>query len=641
MERIRRYIRAKSAPVPRGTWRAVLMPYAKALLIVAAGTLLRLWMDPDRDRSAFVISFVAMLLASWAGGLSGGLLAQTVAILIELTVFVRPAEAPPPSLMRALSGLGAYYFVGVLVAVLGDAMRAAERRAAAEAQEARAQREQLRATLSCIGDAVLATDAHGLLTMMNPAAELLTGWTSAAAVGRPIDEIFCITDERSQQSAESPVTRVLSVGSVAQCQQPLRLMARDGRWVPVDYSAAPIRDGDGRTTGIVLSVRDETERRRREQELRDADRRKDEFLATLAHELRNPLAPISTGLALLKLAAHEPKTVDEVRTTMERQTQHMVRLIDDLLDVSRITRGKLQLRQKEVELAEVVRNAVDATQSMIDQARHRLAIRLPATAIRIFADPNRLAQVLTNLLHNAAKYTPSGGQIELTVTEDARHIRIAVSDTGLGIPSEMHERIFDMFTQVNGSMEMGGGGLGIGLTLVKSLVEMHGGTIEVESAGANQGSRFTVVLPAELRVTAIGQTPPEAPTSVAMARRRVLVVDDNRDAAETLGTMVGLLGHEVKIAFDGADAVAAAESWQPDVILMDIGMPRMNGYEAARQIRGAGWGREMLLIATTGWGQEDDRRRTKEAGFDHHLVKPVEAARVQELLAGVCTAATA
>jgi len=214
-----------------------------------------------------------------------------------------------------------------------------------------------------------------------------------------------------------------------------------------------------------------------------------------------------------------------------------------------------------------------------------------------------------------------------------------VSDTGLGIPAEMQEHIFEMFAQVNRSMETGGGGLGIGLTLVKSLVEMHGGTIEVHSDGANQGSQFTVLLPAELLVLGTGPPASEELSAVAVTRRRVLVVDDNRDAAETLAAMVGLLGHEIRIAYDGAEAVATAEAWLPEVILMDIGMPRLNGYEAARQIRAAGWGREMLLIATTGWGQDDDRRRTREAGFDYHLVKPVEQTVVQELLAGSCEAA--
>ena len=626
--------------VPRIGWRAVLSPYVKALLIVAAGTLIRLWIDPDRGRSSFTITFVAVLLAAWAGGLPATLLIQTAVLLFEMAYFGRPAGGPSLTWTRLLTSLGLYYFIGILVAVLGEFMRAAQRRAAAEASEARAQRERLRATLACIGDAVLATDAQGRLTMMNPAAELLTGWTSAAALGRPITDIFCITDEQSQQAAESPVTRVLSIGTVVHRDRPLRLLARDGRWVPVDYSAAPIRDAAGATIGIVLSVRDETERRRTEQELRDADRRKDEFLATLAHELRNPLAPISTGLALLKLAAHEPHTIDEVRTTMERQTQHMVRLIDDLLDVSRITRGKLQLRKAPVELAQVVQNAVDATRPFIDQAGHQLTVKLPERPLRLLADPNRLAQVLTNLLHNAAKYTPSGGRIELLVEDDAQHIRIRVSDTGLGIPAEMQEHIFEMFAQVSRTMETGGGGLGIGLTLVKSLVEMHGGTIEVSSAGANQGSQFTVLLPAELLVPGNAQPAEAEPLEFGTAKRRVLVVDDNRDAAETLGAMVGLLGHEVKIAFDGVEALQAAELWLPDAILMDIGMPRLNGYEAARQIRAAGWGREMLLIATTGWGQEDDRRRTKEAGFDFHLVKPVEQTVVQALLAGSCEPAT-
>ena len=320
---------------------------------------------------------------------------------------------------------------------------------------------------------------------------------------------------------------------------------------------------------------------------------------------------------------------------MQRQTQHMVRLIDDLLDVSRITRGKLQLRQSALDLADVIHNAVTATRPFIDQGNHRLSVHLPQQAIWLNADPNRLTQVLTNLLHNAAKYTPPGGRIELSAERDNGQVRVTVADTGVGIPAEMQQQVFEMFAQVDRSLETGSGGLGIGLTLVRSLVELHGGTVEVHSDGLNRGCQFTVRLPALESAEAAEPSPPVADAVPASGRKlRVLVVDDNRDAAETLAHLVGLLGHEVHLAYDGEEAVAAATAGQPDVILMDLGMPKLNGYDAARQIRAASWGQELLLIATTGWGQEDDRRRTKEVGFDHHLVKPVEMRVLHDLLAG-------
>jgi CheY-like chemotaxis protein len=384
----------------------------------------------------------------------------------------------------------------------------------------------------------------------------------------------------------------------------------------------------------VLILRDETDRYRREEALRTADRRKDEFLATLAHELRDPLAPICMGLELLKHSANSGSAAEDVRTMMERQANHMVRLIDDLLDVSRITRGKLELRRCPVELSEIVRNAVDATQPALDEARHRLTVSLPGRPVLLYADPNRLTQVVSNLLNNAAKYTPAGGRIELSVGERDAEIVITVSDSGVGIPADVRESIFDMFTQVRGDLESGHKGLGIGLTLVKRLVELHGGTVKVESDGKDKGSRFHVRLPSILQTSPTKPSADHAALAAhAAIRQRVLVVDDNSDALQTLSMLVKLMGHEVCEARDGLEAVELAERFSPDVVLMDIGMPNLNGYDAAQQIRDQPWGRDMMLIATTGWGQEDDRRRTKDAGFDYHLVKPIDHAKLGELLA--------
>jgi len=410
-------------------------------------------------------------------------------------------------------------------------------------------------------------------------------------------------------------------------------VSRTGHTIPIAYSAAPVQALDGQVTGVVLVFRDESERRRTELALQNADRRKDEFLATLAHELRNPLAPIAMGLELLKMSADDQDTAEELRSMMQRQTQHMVRLIDDLLDVSRITRGKLELRWGSVELADIVRDAVAATRPLIDEAQHQLTLRLPDQPLRLHADANRLTQVLTNLLNNAAKYTPREGRIELTAEHSGGEVTITVSDSGIGIPADKIDYVFDMFTQIHDSGECGYTGLGIGLTLAKRLVEMHGGSVDVQSRGQNLGTTFVVRLPTLSEPSTTGNGAPQRVHDVSFTvKRRILVVDDNIDALETLSRLVARLGNEVREARDGLEALEIASTFQPEVVLMDLGMPKLNGYEAARRMRQEPWGRELALVATTGWGQDDDRRRTAEAGFDRHLVKPVAMAALREVL---------
>jgi CheY-like chemotaxis protein len=336
----------------------------------------------------------------------------------------------------------------------------------------------------------------------------------------------------------------------------------------------------------------------------------------------------------MKLATDDPALLEEVRATMVRQVQQLVTLVDDLLDVSRITQGKLHLRKCRVELADVVQSAVEAVRPFIDEAGHRLSVSLPPQSVWLDADPHRLAQILSNLLSNSSKYTPEGGRIELTAERQGSDVVVSVRDTGIGIPADMLGRIFEMFTQVDRSLEKGYTGLGIGLTLVKRLVEMHGGTIAAHSEGAGNGSVFTLRLP-----VLIG-APPDQPLAALpdhmtarVARRRVLVVDDNTAAADMLSRVVRMLGHEVRTAGDGQEAVHLAAEFRPDVVLMDLGMPVMNGFEAARHIREQPWGRDIFLIALTGWGQDEDRRRTQEVGFDRHLVKPADPAELQRLLA--------
>ncbi|WP_197442327.1 PAS domain-containing protein [Lignipirellula cremea] len=398
-------------------------------------------------------------------------------------------------------------------------------------------------------------------------------------------------------------------------------------------------DGQSKLTSFDGAVMDVTEQRKMREALRElaarlseADRRKDEFLATLAHELRNPLAPIRTGLEALKLIDDDPEMREEIRQTMERQAEQMVHLIDDLLDVSRITRGKLQLRLSRVELAHIVRSAVEATRPLIDEAGHTLTVTLPDQPVYLQADPTRLTQVLANLLNNAAKYTEEPGRISLSAEAADDQVLIRVKDTGLGIPPDMKERIFEMFGQIDRSLERGYTGLGIGLTLVKNLAEMHQGAIAVQSEGAGQGSEFTLTLP---RFTSEVETKTPLPeVTTASASLRILIVDDNEAAATMLEMVVKILGNEVRTACDGVRALEVAAEFLPDVVLMDIGMPRMNGYEAAQAMRQQPWGKHILLVALTGWGQDEDRQHTRQAGFDHHLVKPAEPAALKQLLAG-------
>jgi signal transduction histidine kinase len=374
--------------------------------------------------------------------------------------------------------------------------------------------------------------------------------------------------------------------------------------------------------------------RQAEAALREDDRRKDEFLATLAHELRNPLAPICNAVQVLRLEESLPEEGRAAVCVIDRQSRQMTHLVDDLLDISRITRGKLDLRMQPIKLQEVIQGAVETSRPLIDARRHQLAIELPAEEVTLNGDLTRLSQILSNLLNNAAKFTEPGGTISLSTKRDGHDALISVKDNGVGIPAEMLPNVFQMFAQVDWHRDRSQGGLGIGLQLVKSLVEMHGGTIEASSAGPGKGSEFRVRLPiAASEATEATDAPPSAAS--ANGRLRVLVVDDNRDNAESLRMLLGFMGHTVRAALDGNEGIRAAEEFRPDVVLLDIGMPKLDGNEVCRRIRSQDWGRDMVLIAQTGWGQEEDRRQTRDAGFDYHLVKPINHASLSAVLAKI------
>ncbi|HVF34997.1 MAG TPA: ATP-binding protein [Candidatus Saccharimonadia bacterium] len=374
------------------------------------------------------------------------------------------------------------------------------------------------------------------------------------------------------------------------------------------------------------------------QALQDADRRKDEFLATLAHELRNPLAPIRNGLEVMKLASDNREAVERSRAMMERQLGQLVRLVDDLMDVSRINQGKLELRMERVELAAVLNSAVETSRPLIEQAGHELTVVLPHEPVVIYADLTRLAQAFLNLLNNAAKYSDGAGRISVTAERQGKDVVVSVRDAGIGIAAEQLPGIFDLFSQVDRSLEKSQGGLGIGLTLVRRLVERHGGTVEARSDGAGKGSEFVVRLPVFVAASAPTATVDDRAPASPGKSFRIMVVEDNRDGAESLAAMLSIMGNETRTAYDGLDGVRAVEEFRPDVVLLDIGLPKLNGYEACRHIRGQPWGKELVLIAVTGWGQDEDRRRSREAGFDHHMVKPVEPHALMKLLAGLRTA---
>lgn len=396
----------------------------------------------------------------------------------------------------------------------------------------------------------------------------------------------------------------------------------------------------GHPATALLKFQDITHLKQVEAELRRANSAKDEFLAMLAHELRNPLAPLVNALHILRLSPPNAEVASGALDIAHRQTHHLSRLVDDLLDVSRITRGKIQLRKEKIDLAEIIRSALETSQPMIDSRHHSLKVRVPPEPLSVYADPTRLSQVLANLLNNAAKYTEEGGAIFLEVEREGDQAVIRVRDTGIGIPAALLPHVFDLFVQADRSLDRSQGGLGIGLTLVRRLVELHGGEVSASSPGPRQGSEFVVRLPLWTGAPAVDDAFPPASASGANGQtKKILVVDDNADAAHSLALILRSHGHEVAEAHDGPSALAEAQQFQPNVVVLDIGLPQMDGYEVARRLREQFFGRPLRLIAMTGYGQEEDRRRSVAAGFDCHLVKPVDPHELERLLTTEPTAA--
>jgi PAS domain S-box len=501
------------------------------------------------------------------------------------------------------------------------------------AEALREKDRQFRVMIDALPIAIYTTDAAGRLTHFNPAAVEFSGRVPELGTDH-----WCVSwklfhpDGTPLAHDQCPMAIALKEGRAVRGEEAIAELP-DGtrRWF--EPFPTPLFDANGKLVGGINMLLDITERRRTEAVLREADQRKDEFLAMLAHELRNPLAPIRNSLQILRESAADREVVDRVRAIMDRQVSHMVRLVDDLMEVARITRDKIELRKERIGLDEVVRSAVETSQPLIDAFGHRLEISLPAEPLTLEADPIRIAQVLANLLNNAAKYTEPGGQIRLVAKREGSVVSISVRDDGVGIAVDMLDKVFDLFRQVGQPLERTQGGLGIGLTLVKRLVEMHGGTIQASSGGVGHGAEFVVRLPLTGRLSDAKQTPPLR--STAISRWRILVVDDHQDSANSMGALLKLSGADVRTAYDGETALEAIRSYRPSIVLLDIGLPGMNGYEVARQAREQSEGRDLTLIALTGWGAEDSVRRSREAGIDHHLVKPVDHHALIDLLSSL------
>lgn len=501
------------------------------------------------------------------------------------------------------------------------------------------QRRWLQVTLSSISDAVIATDTGARVIFMNPTASALTGWANADALGQPLETIFHIINEETRLPARNPVQRTLAEGVITGLANHTVLIARTGAEVAIDDGAAPIRDETGHVAGVVLVFHEVTNQRNLERSLRqqtqrllEENRRKDEYLAMLAHELRNPLAPVANALAALKRLPVLPPVGIETIHIAEEQLRHLRRLVDDLLDVSRMAHGKITLQKTRADLRQIISHAVETIKPFLASRQVQLHVDLSAAAMWLNADPFRLSQVLTNLLHNAGKFTEPQGSVSVGVTQDAEEVNISIRDTGKGIPETLLPYIFDLFVQGDQTISRTEGGLGIGLTLARNIVSLHDGTITATSAGPGKGSEFLVRIPL---VDQAGGSEDHAPMSTLEhpTGLRILVVDDNAALVQTLATLLNLSGHVVETALSGTDALARIAAFSPDVVLLDVGLPGMDGFSVAREVRARHQGGPLRIIAISGYGHAEYQTMGKEAGFDAYLVKPIDHEELDRLLA--------
>ncbi len=488
----------------------------------------------------------------------------------------------------------------------------------------------LRDVLNSLTAFVGVMNPDGTLVQANEAALNAAGLSPEDVLGKPFDETFWWS---YSPEVQSQLREVISLARAGQSSRyDVKVRVADDCLIDLDFMLHPMMDEEGRVTHLIPSAIEISDRKQAELALLETDRRKNEFLATLAHELRNPLATIRSGLEVIKLTQDDPKLVAETREMMERQFSHLVALVDDLLEASRISQGKLKLRSEIVSVTDFIHSAVECCQPLIIENGHSLSIDVPPQPIYVAGDSHRLVQLIANLINNAAKYTPAGGQIEISAQPDGNEILVAVKDSGIGIAADQLSRVFELFAQVQ-KESSNYTGLGIGLSLVKSLVELHGGSISAQSDGQGTGSTFTVRLPVTQPKAESSEGKAVDTSAKSSANRRILVVDDNVGAARLLSIVVKALGHEVQTASNGQEAIERGRAFEPEIVIMDIGMPVMDGYQAARVIRSEAWGQGIVLIALTGWGQDDDKQKTRDAGFDCHLVKPVEPDTIRKILA--------
>jgi PAS domain S-box-containing protein len=495
-------------------------------------------------------------------------------------------------------------------------------------------RALLAAIVDSSDDAIVSKTLEGRILSWNRGATRIFGYEPHEVIGKPITMII----PPELHAEEQQILEKLGRGERIEHFDTVRV-TKDGRRIAISLTVSPVQAADGTIIGASKVARDVSERKLAEERLREseealrlADRRKDEFLALLAHELRNPLAPIRYALAANKKPGRTSEQRRQAEAIIERQVAHMSRLLDDLLDVSRITRGALELKKTRSELTSIIGAAIETARPVLDAKHHTLVLDLPSQPVQLQADVVRLAQVFSNLLINAAKYTDPGGRIQLRAFQKDDEVVVSVRDNGIGISADMLPRVFNMFFQTHSALARAEGGLGVGLSLVRGLLALHGGTVEARSEGPDRGSEFTVRLPLGDATPAVTDADAEAEQISADAGLKILVVDDNRDAADTCAMLLETSGHHVQTAYTGRQALELARVFRPHAVLLDIGLPDVDGYTLAGQVRAMPWGRGTVLVAVTGWGQEEDRQRAVAAGFDHHLVKPISAETVETLL---------
>jgi PAS domain S-box-containing protein len=488
---------------------------------------------------------------------------------------------------------------------------------------------QLAAVVQSSDDAIIGLALDGRVTSWNDAAALLLGYSADEIMGQPIERVIPPELREAQATTFARIAR----GEHVNHYETVRV-AKDGRAIPLSVRLSPIIDRAGAVIGISKIARDITEHKRVEEALRLADHRKDAFLATLAHELRNPLTPIRYATRLLEPGV-PPQMASDAKKMIDRQLAQMAHLLDDLLDVSRVTRGVLKIDREQVDLRAIIEGAVASVRPLAEAARQELTVSVPADALSVSGDSVRLAQILGNLLHNATKYTPPDGHIAVSGAEIGEEVVVRIKDDGVGIAPESLQTIFDLFVQVEAPGTRSAGGLGIGLSLARDLVKLHGGLIEAHSAGLGRGSEFVLRLPRAGEAPALIESvaAPEKIAVLGAAGVRVLIVDDNVDAATSLSYVLALAGYQTSVAHDGKRALDLAETLRPSVVLLDIGLPSMSGHEVAKQLRATPWGKDLPLIAVTGWGHERDRVKSLEAGFDAHLTKPIDPALLLQHIA--------